>query len=313
MAMSRQRLLAHLMLATGAATLARRLSPPQVRILAYHRILDDHVDPRSLADAGLYSATASGFARQMRWLGRHFDCVTFQDLASGHYRRPLIITFDDGYEDNHRLAWPILRTLGMKAVFFVTTDFIDGNASLWFDRASAAASAAPSGEPLASLLSRLKQMNSEQREQAVRTLEIRAGLATPDQGPAMSWQALRDMADSGMEIGSHSCSHAVLANEDPARIQSELSRSRQRIEQQLGRPCISLAYPVGGRSAINHQVLQQAAESGYQYACSYISGSNPHPLKQPLLLQRLHVEIDQSHAEFVAGVSLPGLFGYPTA
>ncbi|MFN3712159.1 MAG: polysaccharide deacetylase family protein [Alcanivoracaceae bacterium] len=308
--MNRQRLLANTMLATGTLALARHLSTPQIRILAYHRILDDHLDPRSLTDAGLFSATASGFSRQLRWLSRHFDCITFHDLASGNYQRPLIITFDDGYEDNHRLAWPILRSLGLKAVFFVTTDFIDGHGAFWFDRASAAASIAQPDEPIAALLTQLKRLNSDERGRQVHLLEQQAGLATPAQGPAMSWQALREMADSGMEIGSHSCSHAVLANESVERIHAELAISRQRIEQQLGHPCTSLSYPVGGRSAVNGIVEQQAEQCGYQYACSYISGTNRLPLERPLMLNRQHVEIDQSHAEFIASTSMPALLGY---
>jgi hypothetical protein len=57
-------------------------------------------------------------------------------------------------------------------------------------------------------------------------------------------------------------------------------------------------------------VEQQAQQCGYQYACSYMSGANPLPLSRPLMLNRQHVELDQSHAEFMASASIPALFGY---
>jgi peptidoglycan/xylan/chitin deacetylase (PgdA/CDA1 family) len=39
--------------------------------------------------------------------------------------KPVILTFDDGYRDNYEHAFPLLRQYGMKATFFVVTDFID--------------------------------------------------------------------------------------------------------------------------------------------------------------------------------------------
>jgi peptidoglycan/xylan/chitin deacetylase (PgdA/CDA1 family) len=39
--------------------------------------------------------------------------------------KPVIITFDDGYRDNYKNAFPRLRERGMQATFFVVTDFID--------------------------------------------------------------------------------------------------------------------------------------------------------------------------------------------
>ncbi len=72
---------------------------------------------------------------------RHFTPTPLptlvEDLRNG---RPtaggLAITFDDGYKDNLLMAAPILRKHGLPATFFLTTGFIGGDASPWWDQAA---------------------------------------------------------------------------------------------------------------------------------------------------------------------------------
>lgn len=310
--MSQRKTFASLVYQSGIAGWRLRHYRQQLPILAYHRIVEDDVELESLADPGLFSARVSDFRRQIAWLQRHADCVTFATLDQAR-RCPVIITFDDGYEDNYRLAWPVLRDAGVAAVFFVTTDFIDHGQPLWFDRVANAIhhhDKQSSRQDLQQYLARMKKMDDSERARVLADLEQHSGHACDqNQGP-MSWDQLREMAASGMEIGSHSCSHAVLANESLQSIRNELVRSRQRIEAEIGSPCLSLAYPVGGNSAINPQVIAEARHAGYRYACSYISGMNLRPPEDALLLRRLHVELDQSFAEFTATLAFPTLFGY---
>jgi peptidoglycan/xylan/chitin deacetylase (PgdA/CDA1 family) len=40
----------------------------------------------------------------------------------------LAITFDDGYEDNYTVAWPILQEFGFPATFFAATDYVGNRA-----------------------------------------------------------------------------------------------------------------------------------------------------------------------------------------
>ncbi|MCK5875650.1 MAG: polysaccharide deacetylase family protein [Alcanivoracaceae bacterium] len=294
-------------------------------ILAYHRILDDDTDLASLADPGLFSTRVSDFRRQVDWLTRHADCVTFNTLGQAR-RCPVIITFDDGYEDNYRLAWPVLRDAGIAGVFFVTTDFIDHGQPLWFDRVAVALRQHDGklpggimpppeaehryGSALEQCLRWMKSMDDSRRIEVLTALEQNLSKTNLSHHRPMSWDQLREMAASGMEIGSHSCSHAVLANETRSRIRNELLQSRQRIEDETGKPCRSLAYPVGGEAATNPIVIDEARKAGYQHACSYISGINHRPPADPMQLHRLHVELDQSLYEFTSTLAFPSVFGY---
>jgi peptidoglycan/xylan/chitin deacetylase (PgdA/CDA1 family) len=66
----------------------------------------------------------------------------------------------------------------------------------------------------------------------------------PDDGQPVSWAGLRDACATGfVEVGSHTHTHAVLDRLPPGRVCDELDRSKELIEDRLGRPCLDFAYP----------------------------------------------------------------------
>jgi peptidoglycan/xylan/chitin deacetylase (PgdA/CDA1 family) len=101
-----------------------------VPILMYHYL---SVPP---ADANIYrkdlSVAPDLFAQQLdRLLAEGYTTVSLYELAQALQtgaslpEKPVILTFDDGYRDNYQNAFPALRDRGMKATFFVVTDFMD--------------------------------------------------------------------------------------------------------------------------------------------------------------------------------------------
>src|SRR5882672_3382138 len=105
---------------------AQRLQrTPRLSVLIYHRV---HAQRDPLFPD---EPTAAEFAARMRWMGANFDVLPLAQAVQGLKRgdlprRALCITFDDGYADNHDVAMPILRQLGLPATFFVSSGYLDG-------------------------------------------------------------------------------------------------------------------------------------------------------------------------------------------
>jgi peptidoglycan/xylan/chitin deacetylase (PgdA/CDA1 family) len=83
--------------------------------------------------AGCYVVPLSRFKRQMAWLKlARYRVLRFEDLLD--YRlehrlppgRSVVLTFDDGYADNRKLAFPILRAHGFSAIFFLVSAAVGG-------------------------------------------------------------------------------------------------------------------------------------------------------------------------------------------
>jgi len=104
---------------------ARAHSPRSIPVLMYHRIIDN----QSSAPAHGIWVTASQFSAQLHSLRlRGFETITFRDYDQFFRgklrlpRRPIILTFDDGYEDNYTIAFPLLQSFGYRPVIFAVTD-----------------------------------------------------------------------------------------------------------------------------------------------------------------------------------------------
>lgn len=183
------------------------------------------VSPRWEADL---SVTPAALDRQIGYLlSRGWTATTFTDAVLGTSRgRVLAVTFDDAFASVKEYAAPILARHGAPATVFAPTRFVDGGAHLEWPG-----------------VAHWKQT------------EFAGELA------AMDWSDLRRLADSGWEIGSHTCTHPPLTGLDDEALTGELADSRARCAKELGRACRSIAYPYGD---VDERVAAAAAAAGYE-------------------------------------------------
>ncbi len=330
---------------SGLLKLVRRvrdLRGNDVRILAYHRVLDVADEDRFDFDLALVSASVERFGDQMRHVRRYYRPIRIEEwLDAARRRRALprrcvIVTFDDGYDDNYHHAFPILRDLDMSALFFVSTGHIDDGLPFAYDwlvhmilttrhdRLQAPEigieQALPAGRKdrraLAALaLGRIKWLTAAAQSALISRLEGQWQMPRTTRHidcQPMTWAQLRDMRDGGMEIGSHGVSHRMLAKLPPGEIREEIVQSKARLDAELGPVATTLSYPVGNIDAWNTTVIDEARAIGFQAGCSYVSGTNPVLPRSWWDLRRLAVEREMDAAWFASMLAVPEAFSYPS-
>ncbi len=319
----KKEILAQLGARSGGLRLRRALpgAGRQLLVLAYHRVLPDVDEATWPFDVELLSATPQDFSWQMAFVARHMQPVTLsQVVASGQGGAPLparavLVSFDDGFADNHDHALPVLQRHGVPACVFLATDLIGTDTQLWFETVahllmrapagsrfmlgdgSEAAVAAPPAQRrtlIARTLQSLKRLDEDGRGAWVQALQQLLGQhADPTAAPRtrmLDWDQVRAMQRGGVEFGSHGATHAVLSQLSPQALAGELQRSRATLERELGREARALAYPVGGPQAFNDAVIAAARDAGFRLGLSYIKGGNPLRGFDPFRLRRQHVE-----------------------
>ncbi|MDA7753274.1 polysaccharide deacetylase family protein [bacterium] len=104
----------------------RRISIP---ILCYH----------SVQESGNYEGDAlkpKEFENHLKYFAGNHSVISLKDAVASikngkiNAPNPVVITFDDGYEDNYNFVFPLLKKYKSHATIFVVTSFIEGNIKL---------------------------------------------------------------------------------------------------------------------------------------------------------------------------------------
>jgi peptidoglycan/xylan/chitin deacetylase (PgdA/CDA1 family) len=90
--------------------------------------------------------------------------------------------------------------------------------------------------------------------------------------PLMSWQDVRELANMGFEIGSHTFSHVNLGKVSMELAKQEIFNSKAQTENEIGMPVRSFAYPYGRKDCIGPDVVEIVKEAGYDCCCSGYGG-----------------------------------------
>jgi len=264
-------------------------------ILTYHRILSE-ADPLRPGDM-----PADCFQRHMQLLSRYFSVlplrVAVDRMEQGSLpSRAVSITFDDGYADNHALAWPILRQLHLPATIFVASGFLDGG-RMWNDTVIEAVrrfagvrtdlediglgccltgNDAERNQSIARILKELKHLEPVDREQRAEELAKRATSPLPND-LMLRREQVRELCDQGVEIGAHTITHPILSSVDTATAESEIAGGKQELEEITAMPVRSFAYP-NGRPGVDYSFVHAdiAKKAGLDIAVSTSPGAANH-------------------------------------
>jgi peptidoglycan/xylan/chitin deacetylase (PgdA/CDA1 family) len=182
--------------------------------------------------------------------GKGYRGVTLADAVATPHERTVAITFDDAYTSVLEHAFPILSRAGFRASVFAPTGFIGSREPMSWDGVD-------------------QWLDTAHRDELL----------------PLSWEQLGALAEAGWEVGSHTRSHPRLPEIGGEELDRELGDSRREIEDRLGRPCRSLAYPYGAR---DERVIEAARTAGYEIAASLGQGRLPPPTN-PLDWPRLFV------------------------
>ena len=111
---------------------------------------------------------------------------------------------------------------------------------------------------------------------------------------------VRELADAGVEIGAHTVDHVRLSDLSFAQALDQLRRSRATLEDLVGKPVRTMAYPHG---ALTPESERAAAQAGYDVACA-CSGAGPW---RPLSLPR--EPVFESTTKLRLRLKMAGLYG----
>jgi peptidoglycan/xylan/chitin deacetylase (PgdA/CDA1 family) len=273
-------------------TICRLNTGVQVIVLGFHDVCEDH----SLTS--WLRIKKSVFQTILSELKNHCNFIQLDDLFSLQHlsrrRLNLLVTFDDGFANNYRVAMPLLKALGVPALFFVSTGNLQKQSLFWFDRIIIPIQEAcvkhldltsfglnqydfpnPSKparrwDMIERLLQDIKRLDNQDHPDVCAVLDYFESHfsfaldAHKDEFRPMNHDELRALAENPLfDIGSHSHDHVILTRLPEDALDSNLIGSKAILESIVRKPVYAFACPNGDSTPYVQKRLKAA---GYRMA-----------------------------------------------
>ena len=277
--------------AKRAGLWARSFVRPGPIILGYHRVAESAWDPQFLC------VSPDNFAAQIEVLLDRAKPLSLKALLAGATdgTRPdkaFVVTLDDGYADSLQVAAPILERYGVPATVFVTTGMIGklywwceiqhfiesvnalpdsiaieigGYSYRWSKKDDSPRSR---GKLLRSLGELFRALPIELQEEALANVRQAFGDAVKGNSGvrAMTADEVKRLSMiNEIEVGSHMVTHTSVNQLSDEAQRAEFRDSKSDLEEIIGEPVESFAYPNG---RLNRASPRLAREAGYAAGCT---------------------------------------------
>jgi peptidoglycan/xylan/chitin deacetylase (PgdA/CDA1 family) len=300
---------------TGVVSLLRKATASRGGlVLALHRVLPP-AERICCYDPHLVLSEPA-FASLLRLLRQDYDVVPLDDLlrnTRGTGGRPKVaITFDDGWEDNYRVAFPHLLAFQMPATIFVCPELMETPSVLPEERFARIWAECSSRSRLNELVAdlnhwgmgkrrpngpgyfqrrywspELKRMPMTARLLLLNHLEQRYEVPAVKTRRFFTWGDARVMLNTGLiQLGCHTNRHATLTSETDRDVRMELENAQTALLKRTGISPTILAYPNG---MYNRRVQELVRSMGFTAALSTEAGAVSRR-SNPLAIPRIAID-----------------------
>jgi peptidoglycan/xylan/chitin deacetylase (PgdA/CDA1 family) len=308
-------------------------------ILMYHRILP-HTEAEQGIQDGMYVEPET-FNMQIEYLKKYFNIIPFSNLYSVITDRsyldkyPIcVLTFDDGWYDFFKFAYPVLLAHKVPATVFLPTKYVGTGNRFWTDQVSNIYAQGNknihlpdkrtlSGNIIVKKLESLKGSTDSKIENAISILkryredEILIILtemknnwnveANITERAFLNWGEVRMMVESGLiSFGSHTNNHKILTHLDSNELLEELIQSKNRLisENVVNESFIPFCYPNGNYDS---RVIKSVQEAGYHIAVTTNMGWNQQDTHL-YTLKRIGIHQDITSTKAMFGYRIANIF-----
>ena len=201
--------------------------------------------PIAITLHNIKSSEEKWFVQMLDFFEENFQFINPSELSNIEdiNKRAILLTFDDGFESNRKIAEKFLNPRNIKAIFFITTNFINSGKT---DSKSFIQNSFFPKKVIDKII--YKEINP------------------------MTWEDVIWLSKNGHEIGAHTKNHQLLSNLNKCQIYDEVYNSAKIIEEKIEKNVINFAYPFGNLNSINKDTYN-LVKRRFKYAFSNIRGN----------------------------------------
>ncbi|MDH5178760.1 MAG: polysaccharide deacetylase family protein [Gammaproteobacteria bacterium] len=302
-------LIPDMLLYTGLLWCWRFLNRKKLTVLMVHGVVDENARQRWMP---LWERLSlQHFDRVIGLLSKYYHFVSLDEaaqmLAGRQPMKPysMVLTFDDGYQNNLTYAGPVLKKHAIPAIIYLATGYINKTSPFWIDRLDYALQSVEFREReflIADKPVRISATDRNEFQETYKALRIQAKavqrsdeamlrelnalaeglenesgkkladiMADDDWAGLMQWDGIKQSLADGLSFGAHTVDHTRLEFVSLDVAQQQINDSRQDIETQLNQACDHFCYPNG---SYNAEVVELVRAGGFRTAMTSDNGLN---------------------------------------
>ncbi len=254
---------------SGTNRLIRYFFRKNPRIIMLHKITPSDGNPSSL--------TVDKFELLIKYIKKYYqpmkvvDLINFRKSKGFYPDNAVALTFDDGFKSFYDLALPVLRKHEVPASIYVCPMLIEKESWIWPDCLEYIYQEGyrdRCDKPLEEILKELKRVSSEQRDKYINDAYQLCNVEVPDVIPneyqLLSWKMMQEISQLHLvEIGAHTLTHPILSTEDSETAWSEISGSKNMLQENLDIEVQSFCFPNGHPADYLPEHLKMVKNAGY--------------------------------------------------
>lgn len=246
---------------------------------AINILIKNHSIIRVIIMHDIPRASLENFKKKIRFLSKNWNFITPEEFADHLTKskrlegRNILLTFDDGYYSNRVVAEEVLNPLGIKAIFFIITDF-------------------------------LKRKDSKEQIKFIKNnlfpdwRHHKFSGNFSDTKP-MGEKDLKYLINEGHTIGCHTFSHADLSSiTDEDKLKKEIIESADQLEKIISKKIDHFSFSYGNVNFFSKQALS-ISKSRFKFIHTGMRGNNSINIK-PWAIRRDAISLDNSQLEMAS-------------
>lgn len=278
------------------------MSYKNLKILLYHGV-SDCVNYRGIENFSKKHISKKIFYKQMKFLKENCNVISINDLDKFRKKKiipknTVLVTFDDGFENNYKVAVPILKKFKVPSIFYISSGMIGKKELFWVDKIEDIINRCKK-KMITLTLDKKKKFNLKTKSCKIKAVQnikkfcknsaaYKKDLIIKDLSKEtgvvpnsklsknykiMTWDHVKKIASNKLfDIGGHSLDHNILSKLPVTQMKNNIKRSIKILEKKLKKKIIHYSYPEGQAHDYNKDVKKYLRSLGIECCPTAING-----------------------------------------
>jgi len=275
------------------------------KILLYHGV--SNVKSRGIENYAMKHINQDNFYEQIKFIKKNLNILSVNELLEFILKKKkikensVLITFDDGYENNFTMAAPILEGFNVPATFYVSSGLMNSTKMFWTDILEDCINRTKKSKIIIRLGKEKIELKLKNPSEKVISLELikkfckickksekdhivdyiiyATGVEPSEEASLnyrkLSWNQIKTMDSNKLfTIGGHSTYHDILSLQSIEDAKKDINLSIDLLEYNLQRKVFDYSYPEGQRNHYNKKIKDFLKKKKIRFCPSAITGVN---------------------------------------